>query len=211
MHTPLTPDPTTLSREQLEAEVRLLRAQSASLAQMFEQAPSFIALLSGPKHRFALTNAAYQRTIGDRAVVGSTVAEALPEAAAQGYVALLDEVFRSGRTHRATGARFDVRALPGGPVNERYLDFVYQPIADARGVVSGIFVEGHDVTERTLGEIALRENEVRYRTLFESIEVGFCIVEMMFEGTRAVDYRIVEANPAFVQQTGDVGAGLLHE
>ncbi|MER2266163.1 hybrid sensor histidine kinase/response regulator [Methylobacterium oxalidis] len=202
MHTPLAPDPTTLSREQLETEVRLLRAQSASLAQMFEQAPSFIALLSGPQHRFALTNAAYQRTIGDRAVIGCTVAEALPEAAAQGYVALLDEVFRSGRTHRATGARFDVQGLPGGPVDERYLDFVYQPITDARGVVSGIFVEGHDVTERTLGEIALRENEVRYRTLFESIEVGFCIVEMKFEGTRAVDYRIVEANPAFVQQTG---------
>ncbi|MHC2003000.1 hybrid sensor histidine kinase/response regulator [Methylobacterium sp. CM6241] len=196
-----------LTREQLEAEVRSLRAQSASLAQMFEQAPSFIALLTGPEHRFALTNAAYQRAIDHRDVAGSTVAEALPDAAAQGYVDLLDAVFRSGQAHRATGARFDVQAVPGGPVNERYLDFVYQPITDARGSVSGIFVEGHDVTERTLGEIALRENEARYRTLFESIEVGFCIIEMRFEGERAVDYRIVEANPAFVRQTGADVAG----
>ena len=200
-------DPSMLTREQLEAEVRRLRAQSASLAQMFEQAPSFIALLAGPEHRFALTNAAYQRAIDHRDVVGSTVAEALPDAAAQGYVDLLDDVFRSGRTHRATAARFDVQAVPGGPVNERYLDFVYQPMTDASGQVSGIFVEGHDVTERTLAEAALREGEARYRTLFECIEVGFCIVEMRFEGTRAVDYRIVEANPAFVRQTGADVAG----
>ncbi|KMO25342.1 PAS/PAC sensor protein, partial [Methylobacterium variabile] len=156
-----------MSREQLEAEVRNLRAQSASLAQMFEQAPSFIALLTGPEHRFALTNAAYQRAIDHRDVGGCTVAEALPDAAAQGYVDLLDDVFRSGKAHRATGARYAVQAVPGGPINERYLDFIYQPITDAYGGISGIFVEGHDVTERTLAEIALRENEARYRTLFE--------------------------------------------
>ncbi|MBD8908072.1 hybrid sensor histidine kinase/response regulator [Methylorubrum zatmanii] len=202
-----TPDLKTLSREELEAEVLRLRVQSASLAQMFEQAPSFIALLSGPEHRFTLTNAAYQQAIDGRDVTGRTVAEALPDAAAQGYVDLLDEVFRSGRTHRATGARFDVQAVPGGPVKERYLDFVYQPITDAGGTVNGIFVEGHDVTERMRGEVALRESEARYRTLFESIEVGFCIIEMRFEGSRAVDYCIVEANPAFVQQTGADVAG----
>ncbi|MFY9290018.1 MAG: PAS domain-containing protein [Methylorubrum rhodinum] len=207
MHAAPEADLETLSREELEAEVRRLRLHSASLAQMFEQAPSFIALLSGPEHRFTLTNAAYQRAVDDRDVVGRTVAEALPDAAAQGYVDLLDEVFRSGRTHKATGARFDVQAVPGGPVNERYLDFVYQPITDAHGTVSGIFVEGHDVTERTLAEVALRDSEARYRTLFESIEVGFCIVEMKFEGARAVDYRIVEANPAFVRQTGADVAG----
>ena len=140
-------------------------------------------------------------------MTGRTVAEALPEAAAQGYVELLDEVFRTGRPHKATAARFDVQATPGGQVNERYLDFVYQPITDAHGAVSGIFVEGHDVTERTSAEALLKVNEARYRTLFESIEVGFCIVEMKFEGTRAVDYRIMEANPAFVRQTGADVAG----
>jgi len=200
-------DPETLSRAELEAEVRLMRAQTASLAQMFEQAPSFIALLGGPEHRFTLVNAAYLRLVDHRPVTGRPVAEALPDAAAQGYVALLDEVYRSGRPHRATAARYDVQAVPGRPITERYLDFVYQPIADARGAVCGIFVEGHDVTERTRGEIALRESEARYRTLFESIEVGFCIIEMRFEGGRAVDYRIVEANPAFVRQTGADVAG----
>ncbi|WP_449410625.1 PAS domain-containing protein [Methylobacterium komagatae] len=196
------PPTTSLSHDHLEDEVRRLRAQSASLAQMFEQGPSFIALLSGPEHRFTLTNAAYRSVVAGRDLIGQTVAEALPEAAAQGYVDLLDEVFRTGQVHRGTRSKFEVRVDPEGPLRERYLDFVYQPIFDAGGTVSGIFVEGYDVTEQTLTEASLREHEARYRTLFESIDVGFCIVAMKFEGPRAVDYRILEANPAFVRQTG---------
>ena len=72
------------------------------------------------------------------------------------------------------------------------------------------------VMDRTEVEIArrlvsgqLRESETRYRTLFESIDVGFCIVEMKFDDAdRAIDYRIVEANPAFERQTGAKLAGL---
>jgi hypothetical protein len=38
--------------------------------------------------------------------------------------------------------------------------------------------------------------------LFDAIDEGFCVVEVMFEGDRAVDYRFVEANPSFVSETG---------
>ncbi|WP_126173727.1 hybrid sensor histidine kinase/response regulator [Altericroceibacterium xinjiangense] len=49
----------------------------------------------------------------------------------------------------------------------------------------------------------LKQGEERYRSLFESIEAGFCIVEMQFDGNGvARDYRFVEANPAFERQTG---------
>ena len=50
---------------------------------------------------------------------------------------------------------------------------------------------------------ALRESEERYRTLFESIDEGFCIIEVLFDASgAAVDYRFLETNPAFVKQTG---------
>ena len=49
----------------------------------------------------------------------------------------------------------------------------------------------------------LREGEKRYRSLFNSIEAGFCIIEVLFdENDRPCDYIFVEANPAFVRQTG---------
>lgn len=60
--------------------------------------------------------------------------------------------------------------------------------------------------QRVGAEARLRESEERYRTLFEAVDVGFCVVEMKFENGRAVDYLFVEGNPAFERQTGLVGA-----
>ena len=56
-------------------------------------------------------------------------------------------------------------------------------------------------------EMALRASEERYRTLFEAIDVGFCVIEMLFdEQGRAVDYRFLESNPAFERHTGLINA-----
>ncbi|TIP31824.1 MAG: PAS domain-containing sensor histidine kinase, partial [Mesorhizobium sp.] len=62
------------------------------LALMFDQAPGFMTLLSEPGHVFQLTNAAYQRLIGQRQVIGKPVREALPELEGQGFFELLDRV-----------------------------------------------------------------------------------------------------------------------
>ena len=89
------------------------------LGEMFAQAPGFMALLVGPEHRFELTNPDYQQLIGGREVIGRTVAEALTEAAEQGYVDLLDQVYRTGVAHRAESALFAVQPEPGGTPVDR--------------------------------------------------------------------------------------------
>ena len=72
-------------------------------------------------------------------VVGRTVAEAVPEAAEQGFIELLDTVYRTGQPFAANGVRYAAQLVAGGPVDEHYIDFVYQPIKDPGGAVSGVF------------------------------------------------------------------------
>jgi PAS domain S-box-containing protein len=129
-----------------------------------------MAVLRGPQHRFELANPAYLRLVGDRPLIGRTVAEALPDAAAQGYLDLLDTVYRSGEAFTATASPITLQVEAGGPESERYLDFVYQPIFGDDGTVTGVFVEGVDVTDRALAEIALRRNEAELRFLNADLE-----------------------------------------
>ena len=147
---------------------RQLRDERLRLRQMYEQAPSFMAMLEGPEHRFTLVNEAYQRLIGHREVLGKPVAEALPDAVQQGYLRILDEVFASGQAFRSSGARFDAQATGGTP-QTRFVDFVFQPISDASGEVTGIFIDGVDVTDRIVAQEAIRASEAQFRTFAQAM------------------------------------------
>jgi PAS domain S-box-containing protein len=136
-------------------------AERARLSHLFERTPTFMAMLQGPDHTIEYANPGYMRLVGHRPIIGKTVAEALPDAVAQGYLDLLDGVFRSGKAFSASGSKYAVQAEPDGPVAERFVDFVYQPITDAQGEVTGIFLEGVDVTERVLAAQAVQESEER--------------------------------------------------
>ncbi len=149
---------------------RRLRADVAQLGRMFQQAPTFMAMLTGPEHVFAYLNPAYQTLIGDRGdVLGKRVVDALPDAVRQGYLTLLDEVYRSGKAFSADGAQYIVQTTPGGASAERYVDFVFQPINDGQDVV-GIFVQGVDVTARHLSDLALQAREAELRSLNSNLE-----------------------------------------
>ena len=71
------------------------------------------------------------------------------------------------------------------------------------GPAGGYVKSFRDATQQHLTETALKESEDRYASLFNSIDAGFCIVDIEFDTRhRPVDYRFVEVNPAFAANTG---------
>ncbi|GGF67702.1 hypothetical protein GCM10007301_29270 [Azorhizobium oxalatiphilum] len=74
------------------------------------------------------------------------------------------------------------------------------------GLVEAVVERCWAHVQRVGAEARLRASEEQYRTLFEAVDVGFCVAEVKFDGDRAVDYRFEEGNPAFERQTGLVGA-----
>lgn len=135
---------------------RELNAERESLKRMFEQAPGFIAVVSGPQHRFTTVNEAYRDLVDHRDVLGKTVAEALPEVVGQSFADLLDRVYASGEHHVGQRVPVDLQHRGRRAIDRRYLDFIYQPIASEDGSTTGIFIQGHDVTEQHAAEHAIR-------------------------------------------------------
>ena len=85
-----------------------------------------------------------------------------------------------------------------------FFDVAYTPSPLREGdKIKGLVVVFSDLSERKQTEKALRESEKKYRTLFDSIDEGFCTVEMLFDANdKPVDYRFLEINPSFEKQTG---------
>jgi signal transduction histidine kinase/BarA-like signal transduction histidine kinase len=131
--------------------------EHSRLINLFEEAPGIIAVLRGPDHVFELTNRSYLTLVGHRDLIGKPVRDALPEVQGQGYFELLDQVYASGQSFVGHAVPLRVQREPGGPLEECFLDFVYQPIRDQYGKVTGIFLEGSDVTVRKRIEDELRE------------------------------------------------------
>jgi signal transduction histidine kinase/CheY-like chemotaxis protein/putative methionine-R-sulfoxide reductase with GAF domain len=81
--------------------------------------------------------------------------------------------------------------------------YSFAPVRDPEGVIIGSVVVGRDITEQKRAEEALRKSETLYHGLFDSMDEGFCIIEMIFDAAgKPADYRFLEINAAFEKQTG---------
>ncbi|HVF56518.1 MAG TPA: PAS domain-containing protein [Pyrinomonadaceae bacterium] len=147
-----------LAERERERLVQSLKLERLRMAYIFEHSPSFVAVLRSPEHIFELVNPPYRQLVGGRDVTGKPVREAVPEAEEQGFLELLDNVYRTGEPY--VGKEVPVQLSRAGKLDELFLNFVYQPIFEADGTVSGIFVHGVEVTDQVR---ARREAEAANR------------------------------------------------
>ncbi|GHG77445.1 response regulator [Comamonas sp. JC664] len=156
--------------QQVQEANRNLDLERRHLRRLFDQAPGFMCFLRGKEHVFELANTAYQQLVGHRPIVGKAIRDALPEVDGQGYFELLDRVFTTGEAFVGRGMRVFLQRTPDDTLTESHVDLVYQPIVEPDGSISGIFVQGHDITEQKRAQDELRqykdhlEDLVRERT-----------------------------------------------
>ena len=131
----------------------------STLYELFTNAPAIIAVLRGPDHVFDLVNPAYQSLFPGRELVGRPIREALPEVDGQGFFELLDRVYATGELLTAREAR----VMLG---DEKFFNFIYQPVLSAKGKVDGIIVFAFDVTTEVR---ARHESEEMFRLLVGSV------------------------------------------
>ena len=204
----------TTARVRAEAA---LSAERARLRSLILHMPAPLALLEGPEHRFTLVNDAYKRISGGgRDVTGLTPPEAFPELAGSGIYELFDRVYETGEpwVGPETPVRYD---RDGTAVEDTWFDLRFEPVRDADGQVTAILNFAVDVTDQVRArrevERLLAESErarargaagdARYRALLDALDVGFCVIDVLFDdGGQATDYRYVEANRMFFEQSG---------
>jgi signal transduction histidine kinase/FixJ family two-component response regulator len=172
-----------------EAERARAEAETASarLREVFKRAPAIIATLRGPRHVFESANPLYLQFVGGREVVGKPVAEALPEVVEQGFVDLLDRVYRSGEPFVANEMRVALDRRGDGTLEEVFANFVYQPLFDADGSVSGILAHAVDVTEQVLGRKQVEQQAAELQDLQAE--------------TEAINEELQQANEVLLEKT----------
>jgi len=136
--------------EQSLLNYQLAQHQRQLYTNLLEHAPAQITIIRGPEHRYEFANAEYRRLVGGQDVVGRTVAEVFPEVVAQGLIAQLDEVYRTGQPFHGEAMTVELE----NPHRTAYYNLSYQRFQE-NGRPAGITVYAYDVTELALARQAL--------------------------------------------------------
>ncbi|MBF9223041.1 PAS domain-containing protein [Hymenobacter ruricola] len=131
--------------EALQEEV--LRRES-QLQELFEQSPVAIAVFRGPELIIELANPGVCEIWGRarQEVVGKPLLEALPEVEGQGFQQVLEGVLRTGLSYVAQEQ--PAQLLRQGQPATVLLNYVYQPLRDAQGRITGVAAVATDVSEQ---------------------------------------------------------------
>jgi PAS fold len=138
--------PLVVAQELSSARDFLMNSSEVSVLSV----PSFRAfrtVMSGPDLSVDAANEPLFRLVGRRDLVGLPVREAFPELKGQGYFELLAQVYQTRKPFMGRMMPILFQPRKGAPLEEHITDFIYRPIENVAGQVTGLFVEGYDRTE----------------------------------------------------------------
>jgi PAS domain S-box-containing protein len=165
-------------------------AQMHRLASLFAQAPGLVAVTRGRSHVYELANPAYLDFVGRDGIVGLSVREALPELD-QKFIDQLTHVFDTGEPYIGRRIPVGLRRGDADEIEDRIVDFVFQPIVVDDGRVDGIFIQGSDITEQAIAEREAQTERRRLDAVIDALPSGVVLADPTGRVTR-----VNEANRA---------------
>jgi PAS domain S-box-containing protein len=170
--------------EHYKAQAELLRAKRETdkhrhrLEDLFMNAPASIAILRGPDHVIELANPLFMELTGrEQNIIGLPIRDSFPEIAEQGFFAMLDTVYNTGRAF--VGNEVFVRFIMPGKALEKgyYFNFVNLPSRSADGKVDGILLHGVDVTDQVHARQEIEYSNSLLTTITDNTSMGLLMMD----------------------------------
>jgi signal transduction histidine kinase len=138
--------------EQAQGREHLAQAEAERgrqrLSQLVLQAPAAICLLQGPELVYELVNPGYQQLFAGRALLGKPLLEALPELRGSAVWERLQQVYRTGETHRDYEVPITLIREPERGPEIGYFNYTFQARVNEHRQVDGVYVFAFEVTEQ---------------------------------------------------------------
>ncbi|WP_423836849.1 response regulator [Stutzerimonas stutzeri] len=149
----------TAERRATAERGRALTEERQHLHRLFDQAPGFIVITQGADHVVEIANRAFHQLIGQRDVVGKPATQAFPRIEGQDLALLLQQVYITRRPYVGRSTPVLVSRRKDEQTERRFVDFIFQPVLTEHGQLTGIFCQGHDVTQQILAQQALQQSQ----------------------------------------------------
>jgi PAS domain S-box-containing protein len=163
------------------AQVQTNRLKETDKAyRLFMDAPTVIGIVKGDEYIIELANKDLLEIWGRTTdAIGKPLLQAIPELKGQGFVELLDEVRRTGRSYYATEA--PIRLVRNGKEEQLYMNFVYKAFYEdpADAIASSVIAIGYDVTEQVLARRKVEESRQELKLAVEIAELGTFRIDLL--------------------------------
>lgn len=159
------------SKDHLSETFVKLWASEHQLKIIFDQAPSAIALLTGPELIINAANPLILHLWGkDRRILNQPLLQALPELEGKPLLKILDDVYTSGKPCYQNELK--VALEHQGIWKDSFFNFAYQPVKDSSGLTKSILVVATDVTEQVYARKAVNESNERLALALDAGKLG---------------------------------------
>lgn len=158
-----------IAREADKLIQKKLQENENNLRLVILQAPVAIAIFRGPEYAVQIVNTRALELWGRRLpeVLNKPIMEAMPELKNQGIKQLLDNVYNTGEVFSAS--ELPIKLLRNRQMTTAYIDFVYEPLYDADGVINGLITIGTEVTTQVLTRKKIEESAKEFQAINEEL------------------------------------------